>query len=629
MSILVKTVRIFGFRGLQNIEVSLEPVTVLTGMNNTGKTSFIKAVQIALGNRQFITQDDFYISDSISPDKIIVDIKIVPVGKDGKICNDFSENWEVLFTEDRIIIDTEGKSFVPLRTIVTYDEIKATYKSKQYILPDWPPFENESHVFWYHAENGKEKPFNYEEVPFFYMDAQRDILEDMKVRNSYLGKMISKIEYSKEDVKKIEQQIKKLNEQAVSSSSILSNIKATLKELDSAMDTSSEGVEITPFTKKIRDLNKGLSIYYSDKKDSFPMEYHGMGTRSWSSLLTLKAFINLLDKNAEKEQTPFFPILAIEEPEAHLHPNAQKKLYSQIEGVKGQKFISTHSPYVAASAELSQIRNFYKDDVSVACGAINTQELTPEDIRRIKRQVINTRGELFFSKAIVFFEGETEEQALPIFAEHYFKKTPVEIGLDFVGVGGYGNYLPFLRVAEALKIPWFILSDGENDTVKSVKKDLERMYNRNIKIDKEPNVFILENEGNFEKYLIDNNYENEIKAAFVKLHSETYLENQIRKKDGTKKDRIKTDAICNKCTQNIYKDILRNYTGDQGFKEALYDCMISQKTQFGPVIAETIIENNKPLPPKITKLFEKIKSLLERRYSNDKKSSIPKATKNR
>ena len=85
MSILVKTIRVFGLRGLQNIEIDLEPITVLTGMNNTGKTSFLKAVQIALGNRQFITQDDFYTSDSNSSDKIIVDIKIVPVGKDGKI----------------------------------------------------------------------------------------------------------------------------------------------------------------------------------------------------------------------------------------------------------------------------------------------------------------------------------------------------------------------------------------------------------------------------------------------------------------------------------------------------------------------------------------------------------------
>jgi putative ATP-dependent endonuclease of OLD family len=306
MSILVKTIRVSGLRGLQNIEVELEPVTVLTGMNNTGKTSFLKAMQIALGNRQFITQDDFYFSDSNSADKIIVDIKIVPVGAEGQICNDFDADWEGLFTEERITIDTEGKSFIPLRTVVTYDKIKATYKSKQYILPDWPPLENDDHVYWYQTANGNEKAFYYDEVQFFYMDAQRDILEDMKVRNSYLGKMISKIEYSKEDVAKIERQIKELNEQAVKSSDILSNIKTTLKELDSAMDTSSEGVEITPFTKKIRDLNKGLSIHYSDNKGSFSMEYHGMGTRSWSSLLTLKSFINLLDKNAENEQTLFF-----------------------------------------------------------------------------------------------------------------------------------------------------------------------------------------------------------------------------------------------------------------------------------------------------------------------------------
>mgnify|MGYP001616438826 CR=1 FL=1 len=613
MSILIETIRVSGLRCLQNIEINLEPVTVLTGMNNTGKTSFLKAMQIALGNRQFISQDDFYVSDNNSSDKIIVDIKIVPVDEDWNICNDFSENWEVLFTEDRIKIDLENKSFIPLRTIVTYDEIKATYKSTQYILPDWPLFKNESHVFWYQAENGKEKAFNYDEVSFFYMDAQRDILEDMKARNSYLGKMISKIEYSQEDVKNIEQQIKGLNEQAVSSSPILSNIKATLKELDSAMDTSSGGVEITPFTKKIRDLSKGLSIYYSDKKDSFSMEYHGMGTRSWSSLLTLKAFINLLDKNAEKEQTPFFPILAIEEPEAHLHPNAQKKLYSQIEGVKGQKIISTHSPYIAASAKLYQLRNFYKDDVSVACGAINTQELTSEDIRKIERQVINTRGELLFSKAIIFFEGETEEQALPIFAEHFFKKPLVEIGIDFVGVGGHGNYLPFLRVAEALKIPWFILGDGGKDAIESIKKALKKLYNREIEIEKESNIFILDNECDFEKYLLKTGYLDEIKSAFVKLHSHAYLEDEIRKKDGTKRERIKTDAVCDKCSQNIYQDILRNYNGDHGFKDALYDCMISQKTQFGPVIAEAIIESNKTLPPKVTELFEKIKSLLEKR----------------
>jgi hypothetical protein len=38
-----------------------------------------------------------------------------------------------------------------------------------------------------------------------------------------------------------------LNEKAVSSSDILSNIKETLKGLDSALDNQSGGIEITPF----------------------------------------------------------------------------------------------------------------------------------------------------------------------------------------------------------------------------------------------------------------------------------------------------------------------------------------------------------------------------------------------
>lgn len=128
---------------------------------------------------------------------------------------------------------------------------------------------------------------------------------------------------------------------------------------------------------------------------------------------------------------------------------------------------------------------------------------------------------------------------------------------------------------------------------------------------------MLDKKCNFEKYLIAHGYLDEIKSAFIRLHSKEYLEDQIRKKDGTKKDRIKTDEVCDKCSQNIYQDILRDYNGDQGFKDALYDCMISQKTQFGPVIAEAIIESNKALPPKITELFEKIKSLLERRVSDE------------
>jgi len=576
MSILIKTVRISGFRGLENIEVELEQTTVLTGMNNTGKTSFLKALQIALGNRQFISQDDFFIKNNDRAKNIIIDVLIVPVDADGYQKDDFSEDWEILLTTDRV--RTNGiKSFLPLRTHVTFDAIKNNYKVQQTILKAWPAFKVDE-TDWFNADKGKKTLFHFDELPFFYMDAQRDILEDTKLRSSYLGKMLSKIEYSADDVKEMEAKIEQLNDEAVNNSDILSHIKATLKDLDSALDNKSGGIEITPFTKKIRDLNKGLTIYYGDSQDSFSMEYHGMGTRSWSSLLTLKSFISLLASNAEKERSVFFPILAIEEPEAHLHPNAQKQLYSQINDIAGQKIISTHSPYIAAVADLCQIRSFYKDQRG-RCGKMAIDTLTDEDQRKITRHVINSRGEIFFSKLMVLLEGETEEQALPIFAKHHFGKSVVEMGVDFIGVGGYGNYLPFLRFAESLNIPWLILSDAEEKTRNSVKKQFDNCRSKKTEADV---IVFLDNDNNIENQLLKDGFQDEIRQALIEL-------------DDYHSEQEKTSA---QVKIKAFND------------EKLYKQMKKSKTQFAPVIAEQIIKSKKTLPPKIIELFNKISSIL-------------------
>ena len=587
MSILIKTVRISGFRGLQNIEVELEQTTVLTGMNNAGKTSFLKALQLALGSRQFISQDDFFINrnNTNANERITIDLLIIPVDDDGNRINEFEENWEILFTVDRIKTNIDGKSYIPLRTVITFDDIKRSYKTHQFILKEWPKFGNENKGFWFGAKNGLDKYFGFDNVPFFYINAQRDILEDIKLQKSYLGKMISKIEYSEDYIKEIEKQIKDLNEKAVKSSDILFTIITTLKDLDTTMDTTSGGVEITPFTKKIRDLNKGLSIYYNDNKNSFPMEYHGMGTRSWSSLLTLKAFISLLNANAEKDKSPFFPILAIEEPEAHIHPNAQKKLYRQIKEIPGQKIIATHSPYIAASAKLTQIRSLYKSDGRVSCGKIKMDDLEQEDMRKINRQVINTRGEIFFSKVIVFSEGETEEQALPIFAKHHFNITPEEMGINFVGVGGNTNYLPFMRFAEGFNIPWFIFSDAEEN----VKTEIHNQFNEcGCKRDEKDIIVFLDNGNNFEKQLISDGFTNEIKKAIINL---TTFKSEQHKQSKVKE--------------------INDYNKDEILKKIEDD-----KTKYGPIIAEEIIKSRKELSPKIIELFNIMKPYFNKKETD-------------
>ena len=357
-SILIKTIRVANFRGLENIEVDLESTTVLTGLNNTGKTSLLLAFKLVFRDYRFLSQDDFFMRKNSQAKKITVDTLIIPVDQQGRRCDTFSDDWKNVFTEDRIKIDKSGKSIVPLRITITFDPSINNFKREQFSMKGWPDFQSNGLHWFDEGNNGLKRNFYFNEIPFFDIGVQRDILNDIKEKKSYLGRMLSKIDYSPKDIQTIEEQIKSLNKKAVNSSHILKEITTTLKELGSAIGSSKSKVEITPFTKKIHDLNKGLSIYYSDQEESFSMEYHGMGTRSWSSLLTLKAFIALLAQRAKEEKTVFFPILTIEEPEAHLHPNAQKQLYQQINTIKGQKIISTHSTYIPTIAPIEQIRGF-------------------------------------------------------------------------------------------------------------------------------------------------------------------------------------------------------------------------------------------------------------------------------
>ena len=48
MSILIDRVRISNFRSLRRVEVVLSPVTVLVGMNNSGKSGFYSAKPISV-----------------------------------------------------------------------------------------------------------------------------------------------------------------------------------------------------------------------------------------------------------------------------------------------------------------------------------------------------------------------------------------------------------------------------------------------------------------------------------------------------------------------------------------------------------------------------------------------------
>jgi putative ATP-dependent endonuclease of OLD family len=90
-------------------------------------------------------------------------------------------------------------------------------------------------------------------------------------------------------------------------------------------------------------------------------------------------------------------------------------------------------------------------------------------------------------------------QALPIWAQKHFNQTPFEMGVDFVGVGGFKGYISFLRFAEALKIPWLIFSDAEPEAIKWIDKHFKKCQTPKNKSDV---VVFLDAGNDFEKQLI-------------------------------------------------------------------------------------------------------------------------------
>ncbi len=572
MGIRLESIRIKGFRGFRNIEMDFENTSVLVGANNSGKTTILKALQIALTNTHFISNDDFFYCDDYIDDTIIIDVLFKPIDAEEKAISEFDDNWSDVFKTERIGIDSEGNQIMAFRTIIK--ENNKTFRKKQYYIDQWESFiDGETNWYDYHYES--ELSFYFDEIPFVYIEANRDILDDIKSKSSYLGRILSSLEFTAEAKQTIEKLISELNTATIDSSAVLTDLQKTLMELDTAMDNPRNNVQLTPFTKKIRDLNKGIRINYSE----FSMDYHGMGTRSWSSMLVLKSFLNLNQKFHVENEKCYFPIIAIEEPESHLHPNAQKKLYRQINDIVGQKIISTHSNYIASNAKLNQIRSLSKINDLIKIGKVHVEKLSKEELRQVNRQVINTRGELFFSKVVVLFEGETEEQSLPLLVSKHFGYDYVELGVNFIGVGGAGNYLPFIRFCEAFNIEYLIFSDNEPDINTKVLKQISQSKSK----DSSKVVFV--STGNdFEKELCEKGYLDEVKLAYHKIELE-------------------------KCNTDQHKDAKKIELGKISNTD-YYEIITKMKTECAPEIAIAILSSSKPLPDKIIELFEKVKNIL-------------------
>lgn len=164
--------------------------------------------------------------------------------------------------------------------------------------------------------------------------------------------------------------------------------------------------------------------------------------------------------------------LAIEEPEAHLHPHLQRLIYrnylrSRDEEEKPREprsiLLTTHSPNVASVAPLSNIvvlRHRHDQDHTVGY-SLSGLKLNKDVLQDLERYIDVTRGELFFAKGIILVEGDAEKFLLPTLARLIDRPIDLDaMGITVCSIGGT-NFAPYTRLLgrKGLNIPYVILTD--------------------------------------------------------------------------------------------------------------------------------------------------------------------------
>lgn len=332
----------------------------------------------------------------------------------------------------------------------------------------------------------------------------------------------------------------------------------------------------------------------------------GLGS---NNLLFMACELLLLGKEIDG-----LPLLLIEEPEAHLHPQRQLRLMEFLEAAAQppadsnqrpvQVIVTTHSPNLSSKIPLNNLVLLHKQNVfSLAEGQT---KLSHGDYRFLERFLDVTKANLFYARGLIVVEGDGEALLLPTLAK-IFGRDLTEHGVSIINVGGtgLGRYSRILQREDPAKgvinMPTACLADldvmpncapvivglVENDEDPKWKSTSRRWHAKkdfgatpeaqaeNLAARRQK---ISAGDGQHVKTFVSDEWTFEYALAFAGLHKEVYLAANLARNDDPLNEEKKDRKVFEAELVTAYEAFLAEHGADREILCSLiYDLFKTQR----------------------------------------------------
>lgn len=465
------------YRGIKSLDLALDETTVLIGENNSGKTTILHALRACLqslrnsGRSVVFDEFDFHFESSESDPSTAEPIEILLTFEEGE--EEWTEEIERHLGGDAgiiMFIEPQDKARVQLKVTSEYSAVT------QEIETSFDFLDAEGNAL---TGKSRSKLAALQQVrPLFYLSALRDAGKEFSRTAQFWSPFVKNSQITPEKKQEIERQLVEINSAIIDAHGTFKDVQLHLSKVQELVSVGDQDVvSVDAIPARIFDMLSRTQVNIASATGArLPIARHGEGTQSLTVLMLFDAFLqsDLAKKQGVHESRP---IVALEEPEAHLHPTAIRALWKTISKINGQKVIATHSGDLLSEVDPFSIRRLYRSGKEVKIGQLPKGLFHPDQMQMFDYWVRRTRGELFFAKTWILVEGATEVILLSGAAKS------LDIDLEQYGVRlvefSQNNVSVLIRAAKALGIAWHVFTDGDPEGVKyfnSAKQEVMSPY---------------------------------------------------------------------------------------------------------------------------------------------------------